>query len=157
MRCPNLFPGSLQVLVGCLLVAVLSACSSFGREWRAAARLPPPADPLAGRWEGRWVSEVNGHAGRLRALLTPTGEDTYRARFHARYARLFTFGYTVELRATNAASGVAHFAGSADLGRLAGGVYRYSGRADATNFQATYESRADHGRFELRRLEEKRP
>lgn len=97
------------------------------------------------------MSEVNGHAGRLRALLTPTGEHTYRARFHARYAGLFTFGYTVELRATNEASGVALFTGAADLGKLAGGVYRYAGRADATNFQATYESRFDHGRFELRR------
>lgn len=151
MRRTSLLLVSLQALAGCLLATGLSGCSSFGREWRAAARLPPPADPLAGRWEGRWVSEVNGHAGRLRALLTPTGEHSYRARFHARYAGLFTFGYTVDLRATNDASGVAHFAGSADLGKLAGGVYRYTGRADASSFQASYESRLDHGRFELRR------
>lgn len=149
MRRTSLLHVSLQVLAGCLSVAALSGCSSFGREWRAAARQPPPADPLAGRWEGRWVSEVNGHAGRLRALLTATGEDSYRARFHARYAGLLTFGYTVDLRVTNDASGVAHFTGAADLGKLAGGVYRYTGRANATNFLATYESRSDHGRFEL--------
>lgn len=143
--------GLFHRLAGGLLLTALVGCSQFGREWRAAARQPPPADSLAGRWEGRWVSEVNGHTGRLRALLTPTGEHTWRAHFHARYAGLFAFGYTVELRATNDASGVAHFGGSADLGRLAGGVYTYAGRADATNFLATYASRSDHGRFEMGR------
>ncbi len=138
-------------LAGSLLLFALVGCSQFGREWRAAARPPVPTDSLAGRWEGRWVSEVSGHTGRLRALLTPTGEHTWRAHFHARYAGLFTFGYTVELRATNDAAGVAHFGGSADLGRLAGGVYTYAGRADATNFLARYESRSDHGRFEMGR------
>jgi hypothetical protein len=140
-------------LAGCLLVTTLCGCSGFGREWRAAARQPAQNDPLAGRWEGRWVSAVNGHTGRLRAVLSPTGEHTYRARFHARYAGLFTFGYTVQLQVTREASGAAQFTGEADLGKLAGGVYRYTGRADATRFLATYESRADHGRFEMGRPE----
>ncbi len=97
------------------------------------------------------MSEVNGHTGRLRAILSPTGAQSYRARFHARYAGILSFGYTVELTATNDSTGRAHFRGSADLGKLAGGVYTYAGRADARRFEATYQSRADHGRFELRR------
>ena len=39
----------------------------------------------------------------------------------------------------------------ADLGKLAGGVYYYEGRANATNLVSTYRSMKDHGRFELAR------
>lgn len=131
-----------------LLLAALSGCSSFGREWRAAARQPAPATDLGGRWEGTWISEVTGHRGRLRAILTPEAPHVWRARFHARYAGLLSFGYTVSLH-TIAANGEVQFEGKADLGKLAGGVYTYAGRANATNFFSTYRSRDDHGRFEL--------
>jgi len=141
----------LPVLVLGLLLVALTGCSSFGREWRAAARQPAPALGIGGRWEGVWVSEVNGHRGRLRAILTPETNQVWRARFHARYAGLLTFGYTVQLHTTEAAEGEVRFEGEADLGKLAGGVYTYAGRANATNFFATYRSRDDHGRFELRR------
>lgn len=147
-------PGLRRLRDGLLLLTlalVTTACSGFGRDWRAAAREPAPAEGIGGRWEGRWVSEVNGHSGRLRAILTPTGAQTYRAHFHARYAGFLNFGYTVELTATNDATGRAHFQGSADLGKLAGGVYTYAGQADAQRFEATYQSRADHGRFEMQR------
>jgi hypothetical protein len=134
-----------------LLLVALTGCSSLGREWRAAARQPAPATGIGGRWEGVWVSEVNGHRGRLRAILTPETNQVWRARFHARYAGLLTFGYTVQLHTTEAAKGEVRFEGEADLGKLAGGVYTYTGRANPTNFHATYRSRNDHGRFELRR------
>lgn len=133
-----------------LLLVALTGCSSFGREWRAAARPPAPVTGIGGRWEGVWVSEVNGHRGRLRAILTEESNQVWRARFHARYAGLLTFGYTVRLH-TAAADGEVRFEGEADLGKLAGGVYTYAGRASATHFHATYRSRDDHGRFELRR------
>lgn len=150
-RAPCWLPRLREALALLVVTLGLTACSGFGREWRAAARQPVPAEGLGGRWEGRWVSEVNGHAGRLRAILTPTGAQSYRARFHARYAGFLSFGYTVELSATNDAAGRAHFRGSADLGKLAGGVYTYAGQADTQRFEATYQSRADHGRFELTR------
>lgn len=136
--------------LGLLLVA-LTGCSNFGREWRAAGRQPAPVTGIGGRWEGVWISEVNGHRGRLRAILTPETNQVWRARFHARYAGLLSFGYTVSLQTTAAADGEVRFAGEADLGKLAGGVYSYTGRASATHFHATYRSREDHGRFELRR------
>jgi len=134
-----------------LLVVALTGCSSFGREWRATARQPAPVADISGRWEGVWVSEVSGHRGRLRAILTPETNQVWRARFHARYAGLLTFGYTVRLHTTAVADGEVRFEGEADLGKLAGGVYTYAGRANTTNFFATYQSRDDHGRFELRR------
>jgi hypothetical protein len=133
-----------------VLLAAVTGCSNFGREWKAAARQPAPTAGIGGRWEGTWVSEANGHSGRLRAILTPESEASYRTRFRARYAGILSFGYTVTLLTTNDA-GVVRFGGQADLGKFAGGVYTYAGYATPTNFFSTYKSKGDHGRFEMRR------
>jgi hypothetical protein len=133
-----------------VLLAAATGCSNFGREWKEAALEPTPAAGIAGRWEGTWVSDVNGHRGRLRAILTPETGASYRARFRARYAGILSFGYTVTLLTTNDA-GVVRFGSQADLGKFAGGVYTYAGYATPTNFFSTYKSKGDHGRFEMRR------
>jgi hypothetical protein len=36
---------------------------------------------------------------------------------------------------------------------MAGGVYTYEGSASATNFTSTYNSKYDHGVFQMRRPE----
>lgn len=41
--------------------------------------------------------------------------------------------------------------GEANLGWWRGGIYRYAGRATATNFLSNYECPYDHGTFEMRR------
>lgn len=138
-----------------LLLGVLAlgaGCSRFHRDWRQAARTPAPVSGLDGRWEGVWISDVNGHNGRLRCLIAPERDGVHQARFHAKYRRILSFSYTVPLvaRETN---GTFHFEGEADLGRLAGGVYRYSGHADGTNFFSTYSSKHDHGVFRMVRLD----
>ena len=43
---------------------VLSGCSTFNRDWKAAATATAPTNSIAGRWEGKWVSDHNGHNGR---------------------------------------------------------------------------------------------
>jgi hypothetical protein len=122
-------------------------CSSFNRDWKAAGKVPAPPG-LGGRWEGTWKSEVNGHNGNLRCLISPTSPTNhYDALFHAKYLKMFSFTYPVELTATNAGN-IFHFTGSADLG-AAGGVFHYDGTADAARFLATYSSKKDHGTFEM--------
>ncbi len=142
--------GTGQALAAILAVALLSGCSGFGREWRAAAKLPTPTNDIAGRWEGRWVSDANGHHGKLRCVMTREAGDACRARFRATYAGIFSFGYTATLHVTNDATAF-HLRGEADLGKLAGGVYRYEGLASPTNFSSTYRCAVDHGRFEMAR------
>jgi hypothetical protein len=137
-------------LVSALL---LCGCSTFNYEWRQAAKHPIAHDELSGRWDGRWVSEVNGHNGKLRCLISPPTNGQYRARFHATYLRVLTFGYTVPLQAQKAGTEF-QFQGSADLGRMAGGVYKYEGRAGGTNFFSTYSSKYDHGTFQMARPKE---
>jgi hypothetical protein len=145
---------SESVIRGCAAVvamaalAILSGCSSFNREWRAAGKQPPAG--LAGRWEGHWVSDANGHNDKLRCVITEKGTNDYSANFHATYKHVFHFSYTVPLTVQQQGSNYV-FSGQADLGKLAGGMYTYNGAATPTNFFSTYDSKYDHGKFEMHR------
>ncbi len=125
-------------------------CSTFNYEWQAAAKKPAPASGLEGRWQGTWKSDANGHHDQLRCLITQQPDGKYRALFHAHYGQWLTFGYTAKLDAQETA-GVFKFAGDADLGWYAGGLYHYEGRADGTNFSSTYRCPSDHGVFQMTR------
>ena len=144
--------GWFGATAGLCALLVLSGCSSFNRDWRQAATQPPVARSVEGRWEGRWVSEVNGHHGRLRCLLTRESDERCQARFRATYSGVFRFSYSVPLSLQAHDRGW-EINGEADLGKLAGGSYYYEGRIALTNFTATYRSKYDHGRFELHRPE----
>ena len=133
-----------------LIISLGSSGCSFSHEWKQAAKFSSPVSELEGRWQGVWVSEVNGHTGALRCLMTRKDDGRYRARFHATYAKVFTFGYTV-LLTTQVTNHTARFQGEENLGWLAGGVYRYEGHADGTNCLATYSCKYDHGTFRLAR------
>ena len=127
-------------------------CSTFNRDWKKAAQHPTPIESIEGRWEGQWLSEVNMHTGKLRCVITRESDDCYAARFQATYAKFFGFSYTVSLEIQRHYGGW-EVNGEEDLGKLAGGVYYYEGRASATNFFSTYRSKYDHGTFEMRRPE----
>ena len=119
-----------------------------------AASAPGAANDIQGRWAGVWLSQTNGHTGKLRCLMSKKTEGEYQARFHAKYRKILSFGYTVPLAATNV-GGVYHFHGDADLGWYAGGLYHYEGQATETNFFSVYRSRHDGGVFQMRRPERK--
>ena len=132
------------------LVALLgTGCSSFNREWKAAAAALPPANEITGRWQGTWSSQQNGHTDKLRCLIVKQGDDVYQARFQAKYRKYLSFGYTVPLHAKHVA--VFQFEGEADLGWLAGGLYHYAGKASPTDFFSTYQCKRDHGVFQMTR------
>lgn len=141
-----------------LILLVLTGCS-FDRQWRnmAHAKLvegtaaTEPSDALAGRWEGKWVSEQSGHSGRLRAIIKPVNGETYHVSYDARYMGILRFGYGMDLSASRGTDGKIAFEGQENLGAIAGGMYRYKGTADGTTFHSTYESSADHGYFEMSR------
>ncbi len=139
------------LLVGALLCLVCG-CSTFNRAWREAGSQPDPANSIEGRWEGRWLSGVNGHNGRLLCLMSRKPDGDYAARFRATYWGILRFSYTVTLKVERLDDGW-HFRGEENLGRLAGGVYHYSGRATATELHSTYSSKYDRGTFEMRRTD----
>ena len=137
---------ALFCIAGCL---VGNGCS-FNHEWKKAAGNPVPATGIEGRWQGTWVSEVNGHTDALRCVINRKDDGRYRARFHASYHKVLTFGYTV-LLTTESTNQESRFQGEANLGWMAGGVYHYAGHAEATNFFSTYACKYDHGTFRMTR------
>jgi hypothetical protein len=142
------FAAAVSVL---LLAALATGCSSFSRGWKAALSTPPPEGDFSGAWTGSWRSNVTGHHGNLRCLVARLDGSRYRARYKATYRKLFRFGYAVEMLVTRSGDGVFQFRGQADLGWWGGGVYRYEGTATATNYFATYQSKYDHGTFQMTR------
>jgi hypothetical protein len=154
-----------------MVMIALFACAaggcSFDRQWRqlghdawptnsaVATTAPASADPLAGRWDGTWVSEQDGHSGRLRAIVDRVDSDTYHIEYDGWFFGILRFTHGMNVTATRAAdANTVHFEGQEDLGGFAGGVYRYNGTADGQQFQSTYQSSEDHGRFEMRRPQE---
>ena len=119
---------------------MLCGCSTFNREWRLAGQTPALADSIEGRWEGRWLSEVNGHNGQLRCLMRRQQDTGWQARFRATYGKILHFSYTVPLTVQEHYGGW-EFNGEENLGKFAGGVYYNEGRASDTNFAATYRSK----------------
>jgi hypothetical protein len=149
MRGPSTHTFAVSALALLLIGTLLGGgCTTFDHEWRKAAEVA--ATGLEGRWQGIWHSDVNGHNGRLRCVITKTDQDIYRARFHANYRKVLSFGYTVPLRVERTAN-TFNFQGEAALGWLAGGVYHYDGHAETTNFFSNYSSKYDHGTFQMAR------
>jgi len=86
----------------CSLTLAMAAtgCSTFNRDWNQASATPALANGIDGRWEGSWLSDRNGHHGRLRCLVSRLDDRSYRARFKATYWKFFRFGYGVNLQVT---------------------------------------------------------
>ena len=143
----------LPVLAFLLVLLGTASCSSFNRDWKSGAKTPAPAGGIEGRWEGVWLSHTNGHHGQLRSLMSKQTDTQYQARFHAKFWKIFSYGYTVLLTAREL-DGAYQFQGDADLGWLAGGLYHYDGQATPTNFVSTYRSKHDGGVFHMERPRE---
>lgn len=126
------------------LVALAAGCTSFEKRWQAAAT--GPADGITGRWTGTWQNTNNDHGGALRALVTRLSETNYAARFHATWGE-YSGSFQTELHG-RMDGGEFVFTGRK---RVLGFLVRTAGRADATNFFSTYESRFDNGTFTLHR------
>jgi hypothetical protein len=110
-----------------------------------------PAQPpdLSGRWSGYWVSDTNGHTGPLHARFRQLDADTYRVAFRGRFAKVVPFWYTTKLHVTGTGDGVILLAASQQLPLV--GEYRTAAAATETNFDATFTSRKDSGRFVMTR------
>src|SRR4030095_1735842 len=109
-----------------LLCFVANGCSTFNYDWNIAAKQPTPLNDMQGRWEGKWLSEANGHNGKLRCLLTRLDDTQYKARYRATYGKVFRFSYDAYVTVEQSNESF-KFQGDTDLGSLAGGVYHYEG------------------------------
>lgn len=136
-----------------LILTAISTCGCMGfeRDWRAAQQTCSNPNDIAGLWEGTWCSHKNGHNGTLRAIITCNCNGTYYAKFHATYLEVVPFGFEMPL-SVSANGDVHQLGGSADLGLLAGGVFRYAGEANECHLVANFCAKNDHGVFKMTRV-----
>ena len=140
-------------LAALLVSFLLASCSGFRRDWRDALSAKPPAPgSIEGAWEGTWRSEVNGHTGRLRCLVSDakaaSGERDFRYWATWKGFLSATFPSVHQVRRTR--DGFS-FSGEHRMADWAGGLYHYEGAVKDDRFKATYKCALDHGVFEMRR------
>lgn len=135
------------------LCLLLTSCSTgFRREWREAVAAGPQPG-ASGAWEGEWRSDVNGHHGRLRAVISSAKDasGTHEVHYHATWAKILSGGFRCTHRIQPAAGGLA-LEGNHRMPDWAGGLYRYDGRIRGDQFEAGYSSSKDHGVFRMTRV-----
>jgi hypothetical protein len=124
-----------------IVVIILGAIST-------TAFAEPPE--LSGSWSGYWVSDKNGHTGPLHGKFTQLDAETYRVRFHGRFAKVIPFWYSTKMRVAGTSDDVVLLSASQNLGPLLG-TFQTTATATATSFDAQFTSRGDSGRFVLTR------
>lgn len=113
----------------------------------SASAAPPE---LSGRWSGYWVSEKNGHTGPLHGKFTQLDDETYRVRYHGRFAKIIPFVYSTKMHIAGSADDAVVLTASQNLGPLLG-TFQSTATATATSFEANFSSKGDSGRFVLTR------
>lgn len=142
-----------HVIFSLLALVFLSSCSAgFRREWRSALAAGPQPG-VTGAWEGTWKSEVNGHHGRLRAVVSApkNAEGDHEFHYHATWAKILSGAYRAKHRVSPIRGG-SSLQGSHQMPEWAGGRYTYQGTIQGDSFQARYDCSKDKGIFEMQRV-----
>ena len=141
----------LRPVIPLLLVAVaslLTSCGSFNKQWEEA--IGSNYTGVEGPWEGTWKSDMNGHNGKLRAVVTKKSPTEYEFVYWATWGDVFSGSFPA-VHTLKAKGKGYELSGTEDLGAL-GGVYTFAGGIDEKNYKATYKSsKGDHGVFEMAR------
>jgi hypothetical protein len=135
MRCRQLICISLAVV--CVLAG-----------WAGTTRAGEPID-LSGRWRGTWLSCQTGHHGVLWARFHKINDTCYRVHFTGNFWVVIPFRFTVNLAAAEQADGTVVLSGSPRLPFF--GVFDFAAVGTDHDFQATYSTSRDDGRFTLHR------
>ena len=132
----------------CLTLLLPSCGIGFQAKWARAGKAP--TDGLSGRWTGIWKSDVNGHHGTLKCVVSAPDTAGKREFFYrATWLSILSASFKTE-KSVMKKGDKFEFEGSKDLGVM-GGEFRCIGSATPEKFSARYESFYDHGKFELTR------
>jgi len=101
---------------------------------------------LTGKWEGLWISDVNGHNGPIKAKFKEK-DGTLYVRFRGRYAKVLPFFYRTKLIPVEQEDGI-HYTVEKSLGKR-WGTFTLDATITQDGFVAFYHSQNDHGRFVL--------
>lgn len=139
----------IRVLMLLVLAGGLSSCGmGFRKEWDRAEGMK--SDGLNGRWAGTWKSDVNGHTGFLRCVVSEGPKPGTRTfLYRAGWMKVLAMTISTDKAVTRTPQGW-EFRGSKDLGRF-GGEFRSKGTVKGDEFSATYDSSLDKGTFAMKR------
>ena len=140
---------AIVTVIGALCFALVS-CTDFKKNWAEELTKNNKPTDLTGAWEGTWKSDVNGHTGKLRCIITKQPDGQYEFHYWAQWQKVlsgsFRQNYEVKKKGNTFT-----FSGEKDLGKF-GGKFDHQGTATATTFKATYVAeKGDKGTFELSR------
>lgn len=135
-----------------LLVLALAFLPSCGSAFRQAWKHAPASTGVEGKWEGTWLSAVNGHTGTLKCVVTKSPkaeghEFFYRATWKKILSGSYKATHHVEKK-----SGTYAFKGDHLMPDWAGGKYHYEGTVKVDAFSACYESAMDRGTYTMKRV-----
>ena len=141
-------------LLGFLLLIILlqPGCLTYHTSWKKKQASPAP-DPIEGRWKGTWLSDHNGHKGKLRAVATHLEDDQYRFQFGATFMLFLAASYDVQFTITEE-NGKYTLTGEQKLPGYMGGLYNYEGKIEDGKFTSSYRSKLDHGTFHMSKVAE---
>ena len=138
-------------------ICILASCTGlrFNSAWQKATKEHRSGKTTAvtGPWEGTWLSDFNGHTGKLRCIITPVGNkkesDRYHFRYWATWAGPLQGGFNAEFEIQKMGNQY-HVQGRENLGIF--GSFRHEGVIRGNNFDANYRSSSgDNGTFSMRR------
>jgi hypothetical protein len=111
-----------------------------------AANMPQ----VSGSWAGRWESGGHpGHGGGLKCVVKEAGPQKWDAVFTAEFGPIKDYNVKLEGRPGD---GAVLFGSNVDLGAKDGGIFKWTGKATATEFTGKYEGGGDTGSFKMTRV-----
>ena len=117
--------------------------------------LPPSSQAFAqspaGVYRGEWRSGSNGHRGPMRAVVQPTSDGNYQARFSGRFALIIPFTYKVSLHPSVDLNGNTFLTAEKPLGPILGS-YRMTAVADSSGLNGNFQAAGDNGSIRMNRV-----
>ena len=107
-------------------------------------------DPV-GVWRGEWNSGSTGHRGPMKAVIRPTGNGTYAAKFSGRFLGVIPFAYRAELQPALDQHGDTHLVASKKLGPILGS-YTMDTVVSGSQLSGSFQAAGDTGQVRLRRV-----
>lgn len=129
----------------------LVGCDSFNRKWSSKIQEKNFNQGETGLFKGHWMSDTNFHNGALYCIIEKGKNGKLDAIFKAKYKRVLVFNYSLPIQATQE-KGFIRLKGSADLGKLHGGYYRFDGLIKNNQVDARYYNEYDKGYFKMTRV-----
>lgn len=101
------------------------------------------------RYRGRWLSNTNGHNGRLNVKLKPTRAGDYRAVFTGTFLKVVPFVYATRMTPVSRSGNATTLVSEQHLPLV--GTFRARAHVTPGSFNATYSSKNDRGTFTMSR------